>query len=104
MVSALQLITGQRSFAGYNTQSSVVEPASACGISSAGPTTTISAAGCTLTAADDEDGSEDPTGGTISVRGARDGPEVAMGLRVHFLWILPSEAMGFSDQILRVLV
>ena len=78
MVSALQLITGQRSFAGYNTQSSVVELASAVGSSSSG--TTMVAAGTALTAVEDEDGSENPTGGTLSMCGARDGPEVYDGI------------------------
>ena len=75
MVSALQLITGQRSFAGYKTQSSVGELASARWSSSSD--TTISAAGTALTAeAEDDAGSERPTSGRLPMCGARDGPEV----------------------------
>ena len=61
MVSALQLITGQRSFAGYKTQSSVGELASARWSSSSD--TTISAA-CTALTAEADDGS-DPTNGAF---------------------------------------
>ena len=73
ITSALQLITGVKSSARYNTQSSVGVLASAAGSSSSG---TTMAAGTALTAVEDEDGSENPTSGRLPMCGARDGPKV----------------------------